>query len=156
MRKTAYIFCIVASLVVAPHTGGVVGSGSWRCQQSDRSPVLLAMAPDAALTERNWVERIVADWTKLGIECQTEVATPDGSRCDILTPTTAWEVDWASKKFEAVGQALYYSLALSESGDKRSPGIVLLMKGPEDKDDYLRCARLCDKYGIRLITVAAH
>jgi len=155
MRKTAYIVGIVASLVVAPHTGEVADSGTWRCQQVDHSPALWAMAPDAKLTERDWVQRIVADWTKQGSECQTEVATPDGSRCDILTPTTAWEVDWASKKFEAVGQALYYSLALSESGDKRGPGIVLLMKGPEDKDDYLRCARLCDKYGIRLMTVDA-
>jgi hypothetical protein len=50
------------------------------------------------------------------------------------------EVDFASKFYEAIGQALYYSLQTGKKG-----GIVLIL---EDKSDY--------KYWLRLNSVIQH
>lgn len=77
---------------------------------------------------------------------ETEVVQWDGTRVDILTVDTAWEVDWPHKWAEAVGQSLYYA-HLTE----RKPGIVLLVKDMAKERRYVyRCQTLCVKYGIRL------
>lgn len=88
-------------------------------------------------------KRIADRW-----EAQTEVQMWDGTRVDILTETTAWEVDWAKpgKHFEAIGQALYYA---EVTGKK--PGVVLLVTDLEKEAKYVyRTAVVCAKYGITL------
>ncbi|MBI2400799.1 MAG: hypothetical protein HYV23_07065 [Deltaproteobacteria bacterium] len=57
----------------------------------------------------------------------SEFVLPDRARVDCLTLTHAVEVDFAPKWAEAIGQALYYSIATG-----KSPGILLIM---EDRDD---------------------
>ena len=70
----------------------------------------------------------------------TEFVLPDHTRCDCLTATHAVEVDFAPKFYEAIGQALYYSL---QTG--RRAGVVLVL---EQKSDY--------KYWLRLNSVIEH
>lgn len=69
-------------------------------------------------TERDWqldnVDRYKAT---------LEVPLWDGTRCDYETETHAWEIDWAEKSAEAIGQALWYANEL-----EKKPGIILLLK----------------------------
>lgn len=58
----------------------------------------------------------------------------------MLTPTHAVEVDFVPKFYEAIGQALYYSLQTGRKG-----GIVLIL---EKKGEY--------KYWLRLNSVIEH
>ena len=66
-----------------------------------------------------------------------EYRLSDGSRIDILTESTAWEVDWDDKWAEAIGQSLFYWLS-TDNDQKRNPGIVLLRRTSSD-EYYLRC-----------------
>lgn len=96
---------------------------------------VVAMVAAGQTEDRSqWAER---DWTRHMADQmggQAEHRLPDGSRVDVLTETTAWEIDWAEKHPEAVGQALFYAI----STNKR-PGIVLLMRGDRAKaeENYL-------------------
>jgi len=75
-----------------------------------------------------------------------EVTLWDGSRCDLVTDATAYEIDFAPKWQEAVGQSLYYGILLD-----RRPGIILLVKDRRSELRYLhRCQIVCAKYGIQL------
>ena len=83
-----------------------------------------------------------------------EARTPDGSRVDILTDATAWEVDWCSsgKWSQGIGQALFYGLATN-----RKPGLILLQKDPTaERRYYLRALAVCGRYGITLRVVVVH
>lgn len=103
--------------------------------------VLLAFVPIAQAGEREEAARIAAQWN-----AQTEVVLWDGTRVDILTDSTAWEVEWPAKWAESIGQALYYA---EVSG--KQPGIVLLVTDLERERRYVyRCQTVCAKYGIRL------
>ena len=63
----------------------------------------------------------------------------DRTRIDILTDKWAFEVDWAYKFAEAVGQAQWYGLNSS-----RQPGIILLVKDRNDDAKYIyRCRAVC-------------
>lgn len=64
---------------------------------------------------------------------QAEVSLPDQTRADCLTASHAIEFDFAPKWYEAVGQALYYSLQTGKRG-----GIVLIMESPGDLNYWLR------------------
>ena len=73
----------------------------------------------------------------------------DGSRCDVLTPSTAFEVEWAKKWKESIAQALWYSM-LSD----RAPGVALLLrKKPTEPLSVARCAGVCAKAGVRLVVI---
>lgn len=89
----------------------------------------IPVIPDRTANEIEWNRyfNIVLQDTQNG-------TLPDGSSVDILTSQTAWEVDWADKWKEAVGQSLFYSLSTG-----RAPGIWLLKRGMADDEYYLRC-----------------
>ena len=53
---------------------------------------------------------------------------PDGTRCDILTGTHAFEVDSADKWAEAIGQSLNYAM---QTGKKAGIALVLKDRGDE-------------------------
>jgi hypothetical protein len=75
-----------------------------------------------------------------------EYRLPDGSRVDLLSDTHAWEVDWAKKWPEGIGQALFYGL---ETG--RQPGVILLVRDERREARYIaRARRVCERYGIEL------
>jgi len=77
---------------------------------------------------------------------KVEVRLWDDSRCDMVGKEIAWEVDWAKKWAEGVGQALYYSILLN-----KKPGVVLLTYDRKKDQKYIyRAQTVCAKYGIRL------
>ena len=80
---------------------------------------------------------------------KVEVRTFCGARCDIVTDTHAYEVEWIKKYSQAPGQALLYAALLN-----KKPGIILLSRGkPNDKIYFLRCAVICNVAGIELQVV---
>jgi hypothetical protein len=57
----------------------------------------------------------------------TEYTLPNRKRVDCLTKTHAIEADFGDKHYQAVGQALYYSMMTG-----LAPGLLIII---EDKDD---------------------
>jgi len=91
-------------------------------------------------TEREACERLAPQ-----MNGKTEVLMPDETRCDILTESTAWEVDWADKWAEGVGQALLYSIWTG-----KDPGLLLLVKDwRKEKVHILRAKMVCEKVGVK-------
>ena len=127
MRRTAAAVAMLAFLLPPPDTPGPPADRStWR--------------------EVQWSAHLAGQ-----MGGQAEARTPDGSRVDILTEDTAWEVDWcASGKWsQGIGQALYYGLATN-----RKPGLILLQKDPtKERRYYLRALVVCARYGITLRVV---
>jgi hypothetical protein len=56
-----------------------------------------------------------------------EVILDDGTRCDCLTDTLSTEVDFASKWYEGVSQALHYSMKTGRPG-----GLLLIVESDKD------------------------
>lgn len=73
------------------------------------------------------------------------VCDENGARCDLVSPTHAFEVDWAPKWAEGIGQACYYGMRL-----KRRPSVILLYSGPNDERYVRRCKAVCDRRDIKL------
>ena len=73
----------------------------------------------------------------------TESVLPDRTRVDILTKTHAYEVDWASKWAEGIGQALYYS---SQTGKR--PGVILLVKNKNDLKYVIRARKAVKNFKV--------
>ena len=92
------------------------------------------------------------DWSKWlaqQMHGEAEARTFCGARCDILTDTHAWEVEWMRKYNQAPGQALLYASLFN-----KKPGIILLSKNEErDSIYYLRCAVICQRAEIDLQVV---
>lgn len=94
--------------------------------------------------ELEYCREIAAEMTGATLEYHT----PDGSRVDILTAEVAFEVDYAPKYAEGIGQSLFYGLATN-----RRPGLILLIKDFEsERRFYLRALAVCSKYDIVLQT----
>ena len=91
-------------------------------------------------------EILWSKWLATQRDGQAEVVLIDGSRADIINDTHAYEVEWAKKWPEAIGQSLLYAQL---SGKK--PAIILLLRDkPNDKIYVLRCAVACAAADIRL------
>ena len=92
------------------------------------------------------------DWSKWlaqQMHGEAEARTFCGARCDILTDTHAWEVEWMRKYNQAPGQALLYASLFN-----KKPVIILLSKNEErDSIYYLRCAVICQRAEIDLQVV---
>lgn len=58
----------------------------------------------------------------------TEARMPNGTRCDVLTPASAIEVEFAAKWCESVGQSLNYA---SQSGRRGAVALILERGGDE-------------------------
>jgi len=103
-------------------------------------------APDASWHETDW-----SAWIARERGAKAEHKTADGSRVDVLTDGVAYEVEYADKWQQAVGQALFYSAATG-----RAPGIILLIgkrSASLERVYYLRCLVVCHRHGIKLETV---
>lgn len=80
-----------------------------------------------------------------------EYQMPDGTRCDLVSPKEAIEVEWASKWKEAPAQAVLYSIWTG-----KEPAVILLVKSKnDDKLSILRCKLVCERLGIRMETFEA-
>jgi len=79
-------------------------------------------------------------------EAQVEVKLWDNTRVDLLSATHAYEVDWAYKYAEGVGQALYYGCIT-----ERRPGLILLVKDLMQEQRFIYRARIaCNKAAVDL------
>lgn len=98
--------------------------------------------------EREWVRWYAATLNDPAV--QVEHTLIEGSRVDILTTQHAFEVDYAEKWDEGVGQCLFYAAATG-----RAPALLLLLHRGDDNDrrDYLRALVVCNAHKIRLIAV---
>lgn len=77
---------------------------------------------------------------------QMEVVLPDKTRIDCLTTRHAWEVDFADKWAEGIGQSLYYA---SQTG--KIAGLVIIVEDMDHDLRYLlRIRRLLDYYKVRI------
>ncbi len=76
---------------------------------------------------------------------QSEVVLEDGARADCVTKRYAVEVQPAKTWAEAIGQALYYSMAL-----KKKPAVVLIADPEQDYRFIGRLRRVARKYGIKV------
>lgn len=101
----------------------------------------------------DWNEK---DWSKwiaqqMGLDLirDTEVRTYDGSWVDIHDTRgtgcsrIAYEVEWATKWKESIGQSLLYGIQSNSC-----PGVILLVKGKEDLRFIHRCQIVCVRAGI--------
>ncbi len=106
---------------------------------------LLATFPAASIAEerneRAWCQALAP---KYGAE--VEVRLWDGTRCDLLSATEAIEVDWAAKAYEAVGQAVWYSIVTG-----RRPAVLLLVRDPAKEARHIyRATAICTRLDITL------
>jgi len=110
---------------------------------------LLSFTPliAAGETESEACKRLAPKYHTVAIDA----VLPDESRVDLLSPTHAWEVDWAHKWSEGVGQSLLYSIWTG-----KKPGLILLVKDRrKEKHFILRAKLVCEKVGIELRTEKA-
>jgi hypothetical protein len=92
--------------------------------------------PTSADRETTWSAYLAGE-----VNGEAEHRLPDGSRIDILTDQTAWEVEWCEKWEESIGQALFYGIATNKTA-----GVWLLKKHGDD-EDYLRCLLVVESLG---------
>ena len=83
-------------------------------------------AVGASAQEKQYSEAELSDMIFNLIGGQREVSMVDG-RADLDTSEYAIEIEWADNWKESIGQALWYGLC-----HKKKPGIILLVKCPED------------------------
>ena len=101
-----------------------------------------------AKNELYWSRRIAALLATLDIVVyqEREHRLWDGTRVDLLTAQWAFEIDWAPKFAEAVGQCQWYRLNTA-----RKPGIILLVEDPAKDAKYIyRCRAICVALNIEL------
>jgi len=78
---------------------------------------------------------------------EKEVVLWDKTRCDLLTNDYAYEVDYAPKWAEAIGQAQWYSIVTG-----KKPGVILILDNLEDdRRHILRCQAVCAKLSMKLM-----
>ena len=74
----------------------------------------------------NYSEKEISDYIQSLIGGDREVSVKSG-RIDLVHNGIAYEIDWASKWKESIGQALWYA---QQSNSK--PGIILILKKDSD------------------------
>jgi len=77
-----------------------------------------------------------------------EYRLSDNTRIDCYTSTYSFEVDFAKKAYEAIGQALHYSDKI-----KNKPGIALIVENPKDYHYVKMIKHTAKKYNIKIFTI---
>jgi thiol-disulfide isomerase/thioredoxin len=85
-------------------------------------------SPRREVSEAEWRDRIADAWRANGVEVTEEATTPAGTRCDLLTGTTAYEIDFADKVYECCGQTVLYANIW-----QRKRGMVILVTPGSDQ-----------------------
>ena len=80
------------------------------------------------------------------LEGKVEVVLRDKTRVDILTEDVAYEVDFARKWAEGIGQALHYSMMT-----ERDAGLILIAEKDSDDKFILRVKEIMKMKSLRLI-----
>lgn len=79
-----------------------------------------------------WNENEHADFIQQLIGGQREHSVESG-RIDLLTDEYAFEIEWANKWKDSIGQAIWYGLQTN-----KKPGIILLLKSKEEYKYYIQ------------------
>ncbi|MDX1410226.1 MAG: hypothetical protein R3330_18880 [Saprospiraceae bacterium] len=79
-------------------------------------------------------------------QCMTEQPIWDKTRVDILTSLFAIEVEWASKQYEAWGQALWYATQT----DRRPMVIIITRDAKADASHLYRAAVIAERTNIMM------
>ena len=74
----------------------------------------------------NYSEKEISDFIQSLIGGEREVSVKSG-RIDLVHNDVAFEIDWASKWKESIGQALWYA-----QQSNKKPGIILILKKESD------------------------
>ena len=74
----------------------------------------------------NYSENEVSDYIQTLIGGEREVSVTSG-RADLVHLNHAYEIEWANKWKESIGQCLWYGLQLN-----KKPGIILLLRTNKD------------------------
>ena len=104
-------------------------------------------APSATPPRPGDRETVWSKWIAEELGAEAEHRCFDGSRVDVLTDTHAVEVEWASKWEQAIGQAVWYAEVTS-----REPAVIVLA-GPGDTDDAIRCLHVGRLLGVPVAVV---
>jgi hypothetical protein len=80
----------------------------------------------------DWNENEHADFIQALIGGEREHSVESG-RIDLLTDEYAFEIEWANKWKDAIGQAIWYGLQTN-----KKPGIILLLKSKENYKYYIQ------------------
>lgn len=96
---------------------------------------LLLTSCTSTVPVEQWMCKANADWWEKDYTAawvadhggQSEVTLSDGTRADILTDDIAYEVDYAYRWHQAVGQALHYARLTN-----RRPGVILIQRTVDD------------------------
>jgi hypothetical protein len=102
--------------------------------------ILLALPLFGKQSERYYQEKFAQE-----IGGQVEVVMKDGTRCDILTPTHAIEVDFAKKWAEAIGQSLNYAMHTG-----KRPAVALIVLSLSDNKYIERVRNISAEYSLGL------
>ena len=140
---------IATILVVLCILGGNIGGALlfWNPFSGDLPPVITLgkeITPED-LDEHAYCKRLAKKYNVTDPK-YIERTLQDGSRVDLLSREYSYEVDWSPKHYQAVGQAIHYSILTG-----RKPAIILLVKDPAKEWRHLvRSARICGHLGIAL------
>lgn len=112
--------------------------------------LLLSLAAwmSTATAKHQHLESWYADMLAEKSGAKTEVRMADGTRCDVLTPTHAVEVEFAGKWCEAGGQALNYASQTGKRG-----GIALILERSGDERFLKRLLALISWHRLPLVVV---
>jgi len=80
----------------------------------------------------NYSENEISNYIQSLIGGEREVRVKSG-RADLMVGEHVFEVEWANKWKESIGQSLWYALQLN-----KKPGIILLMRSPKDYKYYIQ------------------
>ena len=76
----------------------------------------------------------------------TEIVLQDGTRCDCLTETHAVEIDFGSKFFEGISQALHHGMLTGKQA-----ALVLIVEKPGDWKFVERAKKLIEFYRLPVV-----
>lgn len=79
------------------------------------------------------------------MEGKTEVLLNDRTRVDVMTDTHVFEVDFAEKWAESIGQALHY-----QGMTGKQAGVLLVIKGYQQEDSLDKLMGVAAKHGIEV------
>jgi hypothetical protein len=88
-------------------------------------------------------ESYYADKHCASLSGKREVRMPDGTRADCMTSSRVFEVDFADKWYEAVGQALHYA----KQSNKRGAAVIVCRR-PADAEKLRRLRALVEFYSL--------
>ena len=86
--------------------------------------LIFVVAGNSQIT--NYSEKELSDYIQQLIGGEREVSVTSG-RADLVHLDHAYEIEWANKWKESIGQSLWYALQLN-----KKPGIILLLRSNKD------------------------